>query len=306
MNKLCSAVLTILFWAFIGFIAIDVMEYIDGGYTLKDIFSKENKVVHENKNNVLVDKKENDSSKEDVEPLNRSKVIFYPYFEMLEEKEKTIYNQVYDNAKKRNTSFKPLEEVSVEQMKRIMEAVYNDHPELFWLDSSFEYRYTDDLLCTEVILNFNDTIEYFEQANAEFEKVVNEIVSYAKDLENDYEKERYVHNMLIGMIEYDEKAELNQSAYSAIVNKKTVCAGYARAFQHIMIILGVPTYYVTGDAEGNHAWNIINIAGVYYNVDLTWNDNEYDVYSYFNLTDEEFSSSHTRSRVSSLLPKCEV
>jgi len=166
MNKLCSAVLTILFWAFIGFIAIDVMEYIDGGYTLKDIFSKENKVVHENKNNVLVDKKENDSSKEDVEPLNRSKVIFYPYFEMLEEKEKTIYNQVYDNAKKRNTSFKPLEEVSVEQMKRIMEAVYNDHPELFWLDSSFEYRYTDDLLCTEVILNFNDTIEYFEQANA--------------------------------------------------------------------------------------------------------------------------------------------
>lgn len=304
MSKIFSFILSIFFWGFICFVALDTLDYFDINEEsiFNEILFKDNKQVNENKTRLLNNEKVPVSVDED-DSIN---VVFYPYYEMLEEKEQSVYNQVYENAKSRKSTFKPLEDIDVDRMTSIVEAVYNDHPELFWLDTSFEYRYTEDNICTEIILNFNDTSSYFDEASVKFESITNEIVSYAKDLETDYEKEKYVHNKLIEMIEYDENAELNQTAYSALVNKSTVCAGYARAFQHIMIMLGIPTYYVTGEARGEHAWNIVKLGSRYYNVDLTWNDNEYDVYAYFNMTDEEFSSNHTRSKISMELPKCEA
>ena len=59
------------------------------------------------------------------------------------------------------------------------------------------------------------------------------------------EKEKYVHDTLIEMNKYDENEKLNQSAYSALVKGKTVCAGYSRAFMYIMNKLGIRTYYIT-------------------------------------------------------------
>ena len=41
-------------------------------------------------------------------------------------------------------------------------------------------------------------------------------------------------------------AKYNQTAYSALVNGSTVCAGYSKAFQLLMTKLGIPTYYVVG------------------------------------------------------------
>ena len=70
----------------------------------------------------------------------------------------------------------------------------------------------------------------------------------------------YVHDRLISRISYSKAATMNQSAYSALVGGKTVCAGYARAFQYLMQKLGIPCYYCTGFAGENHAWNIIKLS----------------------------------------------
>ena len=52
--------------------------------------------------------------------------------------------------------------------------------------------------------------------------------------------------MLIDKISYNLGAEMNQSAYSALVNGQTVCAGYARALgirmfttRHFAIVLAL-------------------------------------------------------------------
>ena len=68
----------------------------------------------------------------------------------------------------------------------------------------------------------------------------------------------------------------------AIVNKKTVCAGYAKAFQLLLTKLNIPCYYIVGFAKEAHAWNIVKLDG-YYNVDLTWDDAK-EQYKYFNKT----------------------
>ena len=90
--------------------------------------------------------------------------------------------------------------------------------------------------------------------------------------------------------------------YGALVNHRTVCEGYALAFDLIMDRLGVPCSVIVSDwNEGDeyaHAWNQI---GGYANdcyIDVTWDDlgyvdpdgRPYIGYDYFGLTKEEMSS----------------
>ncbi len=99
-------------------------------------------------------------------------------------------------------------------------------------------------------------------------------------------------------------AEMNQSAYSALVNGQTVCAGYARAFQYILQQLGIPCYYCTGFAGESHAWNIVMLDGEFYNVDTTWDDMGIGTYDYFNKTDKDYADNHIRQELSVYLPPC--
>ena len=82
-----------------------------------------------------------------------------------------------------------------------------------------------------------------------------------------------MHDYLTNTIQYVSGSLYNQSAYSAIVNGKTVCAGYAHAFQYCMQKLGIPAAYIVGYAKGEaHAWNILCLDGEYYGMDVTWDD----------------------------------
>ena len=104
--------------------------------------------------------------------------------------------------------------------------------------------------------------------------------------------------------EYDTSADMNQSAYSALVNGQTVCAGYARAFQYLMQQLNIPCYYCTGYSGQDHAWNIIKLEQKYYNVDVTWDDTTPSTYDYYNKSDAEFADTHVRKGLSVYLPVC--
>lgn len=229
---------------------------------------------------------------------------FYPYYGMLSERERAIYRQLYANAGAVNRIFNPVEPVTQGELKNAFMAVVNDHPELFWLDSAYEAKFARSGGCAEISLQFNDLVDNLDSEKEAFNGAAEEILAGARNLGSDYEKELYVHNALLDRIEYDLQAPLNQSAYSALVNGKTVCAGYARSFQYLMTQLETPCYYCTGYAGENHAWNIIRLDGEYYNADATWDDTEPNTYRYFNKTDQEFSPTHKREELSVYLPPC--
>jgi hypothetical protein len=126
----------------------------------------------------------------------------------------------------------------------------------------------------------------------------------ARTLESDYEKEKYVHDKLLTKVSYNNSAAMNQSAYSALVNGQTVCAGYARAYQYLMQQLGIPCYYCTGYSGENHAWNIVKLHGDYYKVDVTWDDTNPHTYDYFNCSDADLAATHVRRGLSVKLPAC--
>lgn len=230
--------------------------------------------------------------------------LYYPYYAMLSENGKSLYRQIYANSLSLNSVFAPAQDVSVSEIRNIFAAVYNDHPELFWLDTTYACKYLMNGQCVEIDLQFNRTAQDLDNARTAFEQRAAEIVGGAQNLGSDYEKEKYVHDMLLTQVEYSLSAEMNQSAYSALVNGRTVCAGYSRAFQYLMQQLQVPCYYCTGFAGENHAWNIILLDDGCYNVDVTWDDTGEGVYDYFNKTDADYAGTHIRQELSVYLPPC--
>ena len=104
------------------------------------------------------------------------------------------------------------------------------------------------------------------------------------------DKIKYVHDYICLSTEYDHEAYKAhqtggklQTAYSAIVEYKTVCAGYARAFAYYMQQLRIPCVVIS---SSDHAWNFLEVDGDYYQLDVTWDDG-YKMPPYFNLPHSE-------------------
>lgn len=229
--------------------------------------------------------------------------VLYPYYQMLEPKGQHLYRQIFANASAMNAEFVPIEAAPMSEIKDVVMAVYNDHPELFWLNTIFVCKYDKNRICAELGLEFNMTQEELAKASTDFYNTANNLLTEVEHL-GTYEKERRLHDLLIDRIEYDKGADMNQSAYSALVEGKSVCAGYARAYQYLMQRLGIPCYYCTGYAGTDHAWNIVALDDGYYNVDLTWDDTPGGEYDYFNKTDQEYADTHVRRDLSVNLPQC--
>ena len=199
---------------------------------------------------------------------------------------------------------------------QVMQIFFMDHPEYFWLSGASEYSSyrmsNGEIGNITVYLGVHEYWETHDLAPAisDLDRVLSSVVSQARAIEGDYERVLFVHDYIIGNASYDYVAyELDEemgdeaearvsSAYGALVSGSTMCAGYTAAFNLIMNELGYESYYVPGVAnDGPHAWNLINLGGNYYHVDLTWDDLDGEpgklIYDYFCLTDEQISLTHT-------------
>lgn len=234
----------------------------------------------------------------------------YPYHAMLSDGQKDVYNQIYEAVLELKEDVALCRQLDQSSIKNVMNAVFNDHPELFWLDTGYSYGYTSKGTVISVMLKYNETAQTLQTSKTKFLNAAAGVINGASTLTDDREKEQYVYKTLQNMCIYDENSALNQSAYSVLINGSSVCAGYSRAFQYIMQQLNIPCYFCTGYANGGyHAWNIVCIDGKYYNVDLSWDDSLGDIsntfsYAYFNLTDKAISVDHTRRELSLNLPEC--
>ena len=82
--------------------------------------------------------------------------------------------------------------------------------------------------------------------------------------------------------------------YGALLQKSAVCEGYARSTQLILSLCDVDSYYVPGDTPaGGHAWNLVEVDGQWYQLDVTWNDTDSNPNMYFLVTDDYMSLSRT-------------
>ena len=148
----------------------------------------------------------------------------YPYYQMLSENQQSVYRQIYANAQDLTEKFAPEKTVSASDVKIAFEAVIGDHPEMFWLETGYSSKYLVNGQCVEIDLKYNSTADDLESAKQRFDAAAQNLITRADSLDSNYEKEKYVHDALASAVTYDLTADMNQSAYSALVNgKKRVC-----------------------------------------------------------------------------------
>ena len=112
--------------------------------------------------------------------------------------------------------------------------------------------------CAYETHSYGLTREQALEADAAADEVVNKC-----NADSTLDKISYIYNYLCENVVYD--------IYDALVSGKTVCSGYAAAFQVMMEKLGIPCKIMAGNVNGTaHAWNAVNVSGKWYYVDATF------------------------------------
>ncbi|MDE6961362.1 MAG: hypothetical protein K2P27_10950 [Lachnospiraceae bacterium] len=132
---------------------------------------------------------------------------------------------------------------------------------------------------------------------------------------SDYEKVKTFHDYLVRQVNYDydnlKAGTLPDTAFTAegaLLLHSAVCEGYARAFSYLCRRAGIEEMLVYGTADDgtgvqSHAWNQVCVDGVWYYVDVTWDDPLVDkevvtdgsniIYDYFLVPDMTLLGNHT-------------
>lgn len=222
-------------------------------------------------------------------------------------------------------------ELSVEGIKagltessidRVFQCVLNDHPELFFVEgySYLKYSQGDELTKVEFSGTYNVDRETALRRRQEIEEAAGKILAGIDADAADYDKVKYVYDTLIISTDYDQHAPDNQNIYSVLINRLSVCQGYAKATQYLLNRMGVECALVFGEVRGGegHAWNLVNVDGSYYYVDTTWGDASYQTegqddeeslavpeinYDYLNVTTDELLRTHV-IKDADFMPEC--
>ena len=131
-------------------------------------------------------------------------------------------------------------------------------------------------------LTITYTITYYTTAEQETEMdAAVETVMQDLNLEGaeDEQKVQKIYDYICKNVEYDytnlenESYKLKYTAYAALVNKTSVCQGYANLLYRMLLEAGIDSRIVTGVSTENgerHAWNIVKLEDKYYYLDATW------------------------------------
>ncbi len=153
-------------------------------------------------------------------------------------------------------------------------------------------------------MTYYTTAQQEAQVDAAVDALLDELDVYDA---GDYEKIRAVYDYMCANITYDyDGLEIYKqdnsykkiyTAYAALIDGTAVCQGYANLFYRLVLELGVDSRIISGLGNGGgHAWNIVELDNLYYDVDATWDATRKQadqVYEFFLRCDANFGD-HTR------------
>ena len=151
---------------------------------------------------------------------------------------------------------------------------------------------------------------YSENMIKQIDEKVNSIYKeIIKDDMSDRDKILAVHDYIINNTVYDEERSNailsgdknnsnsnSHSAYGLLYEGKAICGGYADTMALFLDKMGITNMKI---ATYDHVWNAVLLDGVWYQLDLTWDDPVSDsgenilTHTFFLLTSEQLASQNT-------------
>lgn len=193
------------------------------------------------------------------------------YYEQLNSTEQLIYRELLQGVQDMEDRI-TIHAGRDDHPEKVYEYLLYDCPELFWCTGSSQMTVYEEY--TEFYPSYSCTSEERAQRQSEIDENVSDCIAGLDSAAGEYDRIRYIYEYLVNTVDYDENAPDNQNIYSALVGKSSVCAGYSRAAQYLLDIMGIECIYVVGTAQEQeaHAWNIVNCGGRYYQMDVTFGD----------------------------------
>lgn len=172
-----------------------------------------------------------------------------------------------------------------------------------------------------------------QQTYSQYSSSVEKFLKNCRELIMEYKtfnKLQIMHDSIVKHVEYHDTQTNNEhNILGTILEKRAVCESIAKSYKLLCDYNMIPSIVVFGysnannqsvrrtscsssssTSEDNHAWNIVQLDGLWYNLDLT-----FDVtlgnfgaltafrYDYFLRSDQIFNLEHHASQID-LLPKC--
>lgn len=112
---------------------------------------------------------------------------------------------------------------------------------------------------------------YGEKEIIFIETYINEFIkNNINDSMSNIDKIKLFHDHIINNTEYDQNtSDKFYTAYSLLTNNKSTCGGYSDVMAIYLNMIGIQNYKITSE---NHIWNLVNLDGVWYHLDATWDD----------------------------------
>ena len=226
------------------------------------------------------------------------------YFEQLDNTEKHAYNAILSQVRGFPERI-VVPELTNDQLNRLYKALLYDNPELFFLDRYSTVRQTKKT--SYFYPRYRMGQPDYEAMLQKCVEVADKITEEVRQQKSTFDKELLVHDKLIAMCRYSENTAYmyRNTIYGVLCGNNATCEGYARTAKYLLDRLGVPCYVVSGQSSPpgstaqSHMWNIVEVDGASYHLDLTWDDPVLESgvnliqYTYFNVTDSAISLTHT-------------
>lgn len=179
--------------------------------------------------------------------------------------------------------------IPLSDIKTVYTITLDTHPEIFYTDLAFSYNY-NSLGVVYFKPSYAYTAEEVEEMRVDFNQKSDWLLRNVDQSMSDFEKALILHDELVLNSSYNSIGD----TYEIIVNSRGKCYGYAEAYAFLLAQVGVKTEIISSD-EMVHAWVKVCVDGVYYNVDVTWDDPVRDrpglvEHQFFLLSDEKIQN----------------
>lgn len=153
--------------------------------------------------------------------------------------------------------------------------VYSRNTEYFYVYFSV-YSYNSKDIVTKASFKYSIDKSEIPQKIRIFNEKSNEVLNSIPKNISDEEKLLILHDYIASTTEYEKKVyddityddDYIRTSYGCIVNKLAVCEGISEAFSYFCKRLGIKSYFVTSEAM-HHQWNMVELRGKYYHIDIT-------------------------------------
>lgn len=221
------------------------------------------------------------------------------YFSTLSSEEKVAYQNLLSAFKSFNEfCYVRRRGFDFDRLFDIFIGVLEDNPSVFYVDDRMDANFDDEYFIVKITYSIRkrQINEYVEKITRFLEDNFSKYrVGY-----NDYQKALIIHDYIVENMKYvDDGKSIRHNVIGPIFEKVGVCEGFSELAKLIGDYIGINIQCIYGDlpdSDEGHMWNLVNVEGDWYHMDITYDLGNNDVirvpHQYFLIPDEFALKNH--------------